>query len=592
MKSRILPIILVIHGFLLPRVVLAKPLEWSAQMEAHPTSITSNGFDLVQPEVKILLKNTGTQAWDSKNEKLRLTYHVYDDRGNVVRYDNQRFDAPNLKPLQQAWLDVPLPSDLPPDPRRKSVRFDFDLVREGLNWFSLANPANHFPKVSLVTNEISLSELRAEPAMRKSLDLSVGIKSIDLATSLAYFTVERAKKVYVMPSGRFTVLTAGAGYSQAWIRDCATGVRAAYLVVGDAAARDCASLHMLKQRDDGYVNDFIDSAGKVDKTTVEADQESSLVIAVSDYVDITKKSGFLDKKINRESVIEHLHAALNYVWVNERDSKTGLVKSGHTIDWGDVSIDGADQSAVYLNKNSHLVVGIYTNAMYALAIRDYINLISKCDQTDNGNIKLWKERLDVLKRSIVANLWSSERGYFLMHRNLTPISLPVNEDDMFAMGGNAVAIEAGITTPEMTNSIFDTALHMKEKFNAPTISGVLYPPYPDGVYKHPSVVHPFEYQNGGAWDWFGLRLISDMLENGRAVDACKALNEIATKVVRNRTFSEWDARDGRAMGSKDYMGAASEYISAVVQFKEYAEKQRNFLDGQRIAGSDPCASLH
>jgi hypothetical protein len=40
------------------------------------------------------------------------------------------------------------------------------------------------------------------------------------------------------------------------------------------------------------------------------------------------------------------------------------------------------------------------------------------------------------------------------------------------------------------------------------------------------------------------------------------------------------------------MGAASEYISAVVQFKEYAEKQRNFLDGQRIAGSDPCASLH
>src|ERR1700756_934080 len=59
-------------------------------------------------------------------------------------------------------------------------------------------------------------------------------KPIDAANSVAFSTVERAKNVYVTPAGSFTVLTAGAGYSQAWIRDCATGVRAAYMVIGDA----------------------------------------------------------------------------------------------------------------------------------------------------------------------------------------------------------------------------------------------------------------------------------------------------------------------------------------------------------------------
>uniref|UniRef100_UPI00260ECC24 hypothetical protein n=1 Tax=Pseudomonas sp. TaxID=306 RepID=UPI00260ECC24 len=253
--------------------------------------------------------------------------------------------------------------------------------------------------------------------------------------------------------------------------------------------------------------------------------------------------------------------------------------------------DKSTQSAIYLNSNSYLVVGIYTNAMYALAIRDYIDLTSKNISPSSNNVKLWQERLRALKHNIVTNLWSQERGYFLMHKDLTPIDLPINEDEMFPMGGNAVAIEAGLTTPEMANRIFDIALQMKEKFKSPTISGVLYPPYPDGVYKHPAVTHPFQYQNGGAWDWFGLRLVSDMLKNGRAVDACKSLNEISVKIVRNGTFSEWDAQDGQAMGSKDYLGAAAEYISAMVRLDAYIAKQ-NRAAKQLVTAQDLCTSLH
>lgn len=593
MSYRILFSIFIVCNLLFSRVALAEEFEWSAHMQITPASITSSDFELSEPQIRVLLENTGTRAWNSQAEKLFISYHLRDEHGNLIRYDNKRFAVPNLAPSQKISLNltIPTPDDLPADLHGKRLRLDFDMVREGINWFSQVNPGNHFPEISMIVDEKSLASLRSEAAMQKARDLEVGVKAIDLATSLAFYTVRKAEHTFVMPSGRFTVLTAGAAYPEAWIRDCATGVRAAYLVIGDAAARGCASLHMLRQRNDGYVNDWVDSAGRVDKNTVESDQESSLVIAVSDYIASTKNFAFLNEKIENKPVVEHLERALSYVWLTERDPATGLVKNGHTIDWGDVSIDGSDQSAIYLKHNSHLVVGIYANAMYALAIRDYIDLVSKSVSPDDGNIELWQKRLTVLRHSIVANLWSPERGYFLMHKDLTPVVLPVNENDMFAMGGNAIAIEAGLATPEMAGRIFDVALRMKEKFDAPTISGVLYPPYPDGVYKHPAVTHPFQYQNGGAWDWFGLRLVSDMIKNGRTVDACKSLDEIATKVVRNRTFSEWDAQDGRPMGSKDYLGAAAEYISAIEDLRNYDTRLDRGTKPVR-ARRNLCASLH
>lgn len=61
---------------------------------------------------------------------------------------------------------------------------------------------------------------------------------------------------------------------------------------------------------------------------------------------------------------------------------------------------------------------------------------------------------------------------------------------------------------------------------------------------------------GGLWDWFRLRLLRVMFKNGYKAEARHTMHEIATKIVRNKTFSEWDVRDGTSQRSRDYQGAA------------------------------------
>ena len=417
-------------------------------------------------------------------------------------------------------------------------------------------------------------DVREEPTPQQAKALATGIDDIDIATALAFQVLHRSTKTFNTPLGQLTALTAGAAYPQSWIRDCATGIGAAYLVLGDAAAKGCIVLHLLDQRDDGYVNDWVDTKGGKDKNTVEADQESSLVIAVAEYVDNSRNTPFLASKINDVSVLDRLGRALDYVWVHRRDPATGLVTSGHSIDWGDVSIEQGGQKAIYLRPQSHLVAGIYTNAMYAIAIRDYRRLLAAHGSASKDRSKQWAGRLRLLADKINKYLWNEAMGYFVMHRHVTPLDLPTDETAMFALGGNAVAIEAGLANEKQVDRIIGSALRLKDQYHAATVSGVLYPPFPDGVYRHPMVHRPFQYQNGGLWDWFGLRLVGTMFKTGHARTGCRSLEEIADKVVRNKTFSEWDDLDGRAEGSKDYLGAAGEYVAAVKELNSYVSRER------------------
>ena len=72
------------------------------------------------------------------------------------------------------------------------------------------------------------------------------------------------------------------------------------------------------------------------KNTVETDQESSLIQAVSKYVAATGDRGILAEKIGGNTVLERMEAALNYVRKNRWSDKYGLVTGATTIDWGDV----------------------------------------------------------------------------------------------------------------------------------------------------------------------------------------------------------------------------------------------------------------
>ena len=76
---------------------------------------------------------------------------------------------------------------------------------------------------------------------------------------------------------------------------------------------------------------------------------------------------------------------------------------------------------------------------------------------------------------------------------------------------------------------------------------------------------PYEYQNGGQWDWFGGRLILAMFENGFSREARDKLLEIVRKNLRNDGLFEWDTREGPGRGSDYYAGSAGSLARALFE---------------------------
>ena len=494
---------------------------------------------------------------------------MLDTKGNVVRWDNPRFEIPDLGAGEEAQVSITIPEA---ERRPYEMRLHLDLVREGAGWFSAVG-SNEFPQVEIVFKHVELSSLSNRPEYSNARRLQTRVPALDNAALLAFFAIAKARREMRLNEKSAEVLNAGMGYPQAWIRDCATSVRAAYFILGDGAGRGCIDVHLLKQREDGYVYDWVSHDGATGKNTVETDQESSLVIAAAEYVRASGNKNYVLEAIAGKPIIQHLECALEYVWSQRRDGKTGLVLGAHTIDWGDVQINGvAYRDAVNISEDSPLTVDIYDNAMYALAIQRYLDLLPAKREAFAASQKKWRNRLGFIRDTTKKILWDKRRGYFVMHRHVTPLKHGFNEDTMFPMGGNAVAIEAGLADKAMVGRIVAKVLLEQKRHGAATISGVLYPPYPDGVYQHSAVNKAYYYQNGGLWDWFGLRMVRVMYRHGYRTRAGEALREIAAKVVRNRTFSEWDALDGSARGSRDYLGAAGQYIAALMEMRALLTK--------------------
>jgi hypothetical protein len=76
---------------------------------------------------------------------------------------------------------------------------------------------------------------------------------------------------------------------------------------------------------------------------------------------------------------------------------------------------------------------------------------------------------------------------------------------------------------------------------------------------------PYQYQNGGQWDWFGGRLVLAMFEHGFSAQAREKLIEIAGKDLRNGGLFEWDTREGAGRGSDDYAGSAGSLARALFE---------------------------
>jgi hypothetical protein len=384
-----------------------------------------------------------------------------------------------------------------------------------------------------------------------------------------------------------TGFTAGSGYGEVWIRDLNTFIELSLQVNDPKMIREALLTFFKFQGPQGDIPDgYIPKAqGNVaykyrqsplapdllaHKNTVETDQESSLVQAVRRYIAITKDASILDEKVDGVTVRARLARALDYVLTDRFEAVYGLVWGATTADWGDVQPE--HEWGVELDANSHRTLDIYDNAMFLVAVDDYLALIGD----SNAQSARWRQVRDDLRANVRTHLWDADRRKFRPHIYLegSPFPSSFNESAVYYHGGTAVAIEAGLLEKEEIADSLRQMVDNVRRAGASSIGLTLYPPYPQGSFKNPSM-GLYSYQNGGDWCWFGGRMIRQLVRYGFVEEAYRELTPMTNRVLRYGGFHEWWSRDNKPQGSGQYRGSAGVLGIAIVELLAWAKQHQN-----------------
>jgi hypothetical protein len=384
-----------------------------------------------------------------------------------------------------------------------------------------------------------------------------------------------------------TGFNAGTGYSGTWIRDLNTFIQVSLQANPQKRIRDALLMFFKFQGDDGDIIDgFVqhDPAQPINaddrtsplapgyiafKNSVETDQESSLVQAIFKYISVTHDQSILDERIGNATVAQRLERALEYVHTQRFDPEHGLVWGATTLDWGDVQPESPQ--GVRLDDHSHRALSIYDNAMFLIAIHDYVAMPGgKCPHIDR-----WKMIGQAIHNSTRKYLWDAKDEKFIPHVYLagSPFPRDFDENAIYYHGGTAIAIEAGLLD---RHEVLEALHHMEmdvKLAHASSIGLTMYPPYPRGFFKNPQVSNPYSYQNGGDWCWFGGRMIQQLIRYGYVADAYRDLRPMVERVKRTGGFYEWWSRDNQPRGSGDYRGSAGVLGEAIEMLDQWARKQ-------------------
>ncbi|UCD53401.1 MAG: hypothetical protein JSW27_12270 [Phycisphaerales bacterium] len=382
-----------------------------------------------------------------------------------------------------------------------------------------------------------------------------------------------------------TGLNAGSGYGEVWIRDLNTFIELALEVQDREQIRDALLVFFHFQGADGNIIDGYIPAEKASvayeyylspdmpqlrghKNTVETDQEASLVQAIAKYVRTTGDTSILRRKVNGLKVADRLELALRFLMEHRYDATYGLIWGATTSDWGDVQPE--HEWGVRLDESSHRAIDIYDNAMFVIAINDYLELIGP----DSAQAEEWKAVAARIKANTRKHLWDAARHKYRPHIYLegSPFPADFDEERIYYHGGTATAIEAGMLTKQEILLVLNDMINNMRFAGAGSIGLTVYPPYPKGYYKNPSMV-PFGYQNGGDWTWFGGRMIQQLIAHGFVEQAYEQMLPMVERVERNDGFFEWYTVTNNPRGSGLFRGSAGVLGKAILMFQDWAEKQ-------------------
>ncbi len=510
--------------------------------------------------IAVKVKNLGRKTWENQgtNSSL-LSYHLLDSRRRVLSYDNRRFRLPEPLAQRQAQeLEITIASPL----EAGEYVLEFDLLREGISWFK--DEGSRTTEVTLQVKEREWADSRITFSLDygKYTRFSSSLPEIEKLYRLIRLTLENNEVEFQGKATQVFGFSPGEDYPQIWLRDANTILPASRLFYDSRFLSSWIEEHLAFQTAEGSLNDWIDAKGEADKNTTETDQETSAVQAAYQVYQLLG-TDWLAKNIQGKSILERLLLALNYVLDTRLSKDLGMIKGAHTADWGDVDLVDADQEAVYVDERTHWTVDIYDQSMFYQACLNLSEMLEAAEDSDGS--RYWFAKAKQLEKETNRLLWQQDKGFFQVHHHLSPLQHPFVEENIFAMGGNAQAIIAGLANLDQARSIIKTAMERQAAYNISTISGTLLPPYPTGTFKHPLLDDPYEYQNGGQWDWFGGKLIYAMFESGFSREAKAKLLEVIHKNLANRGFFEWDSREGIGMGSDMFSGSAGSLALAVIQ---------------------------
>lgn len=535
--------------------------EFAATITADAKTIRCDGGETVRLTLEI--QNQGSNAWSSDAPfPCLVSYHLLDEKSRLLRFENPRTRLPGtVEPGEKVSVTVPLRAPL----EKGSYLVEFDLLREGIAWFK--DGGGKTLVLPFLVEEKRWPEDAFSPSLGYGAITSFesSIPELDKLRRLIRLTLEKNEVAFEGKTGRIVGFAAGSAYPQIWLRDAATILPASRFYYPEPYLATWLEEHLAHQKETGSLEDWVNSLGQTDKNTVETDQEASAVLAAYQVFLLLgqKGKGWLAQDIAGVAMLERLEKALAYIFRERYDEKYGLVTGAHTADWGDVDPEDGDQKAIYVDERTRWTADIYDQAMAYEACSALASMFAAVGESERA--AMWQQRASLLKERANSWLWQEGRGFYRVHVHLDDFPHDFDEEGMFPMGGNAQAIISGLADSTQARRIIETALVRQSAFGLSTLSGVLLPPYPKGFFKHPALDEPYEYQNGGQWDWFGGRLILGMFQNGFSRRAKAKLVEIINKNIENGGLYEWDTREGRGRGSDDYAGSAGSLARAVFE---------------------------
>jgi len=394
-----------------------------------------------------------------------------------------------------------------------------------------------------------------------------------IAADTLLTTVEE-KALQVVGGG----FNAGSHYSEVWIRDFNTFIRLAAQVHPKEVLRENLLQFFRFQGGDGNIvdgfvpktavnpsYDYIYSPLAPDhaahKNTVETDQETSLVQAVYKYVRETGDADFLRTEVDGVSVADRMEMAMDFLMQHRFDQQYGLLWGATTADWGDVQPE--HEWGVFLTDDSHRAIDIYDNAMFIIALDNLMELVPSAAER-------WRPIRSNIAERTMEHLWDTENQKFIPHIYLagSPFDADFDENAIFYQGGTAIAIEANLLSKEQIKISLEKMVANREAAGAATIGLTLYPVYPEGSFKNPGM-HPYGYQNGGDWTWFGGRMIQQLVRNGFVEEAYEHIRPMLERVVKNDGFFEWYTPDNQPKGAGVFKGAAGVLYDAIQLLKSH-----------------------